>query len=71
MHCCAVSSHYLATFFAASKHNYDVHIKTDILIKEQECMTSLIDTRQQRENLYWGCKLVYISVKKMGGGGEV
>jgi hypothetical protein len=34
MHCCAVSSHYLATFFAASKHNYDVHITTDILIKE-------------------------------------
>jgi hypothetical protein len=29
----AVSS-YLATFFAASKHNYDVHITTDILIKE-------------------------------------
>jgi hypothetical protein len=25
---------YKATFFAASKHNYDVHIITDMLIKE-------------------------------------
>jgi hypothetical protein len=35
----------IATFFAASKpskHNYDVHITADILIKEQECMTSLL-----------------------------
>jgi hypothetical protein len=30
----ALFSRYLATFFAASKHNYDVHITTDILIKE-------------------------------------
>jgi hypothetical protein len=29
-----VSSRYLATLFAASKHNYGVHITTDILIKE-------------------------------------
>jgi hypothetical protein len=34
MHCCTVSSRYLETFFAASKHNYDVHITTDILVKE-------------------------------------
>jgi hypothetical protein len=31
MHCCTVSSRYLATFFGAST---DMHITTDILIKE-------------------------------------
>jgi hypothetical protein len=33
MHCCAMSSRYQATSFAASKQNYDVHdvhVTTDI-----------------------------------------
>jgi hypothetical protein len=34
MHCCTVSSCYQVTFFAASKQNYDMHVTTDILIKE-------------------------------------
>jgi ATP/ADP translocase len=46
MHCCAVSSRYLATFFVAFKHNYDMHVNHYIVENTTGYLCKITQTKE-------------------------